>query len=240
MIRAIIGALIGLMMTGCSHSAGGVDIWDAVEQNDGFAIRKFKTAGGDVNVLGWDGSTPLWTALEHKKRYSYEALLDCGADPNVIMRGKRVVTHWAAMEEDPWWLRLALEHGAKPNLVNIGYGRPMEGPPLEAAISKGTIESVKLLLEYGAHINKPFSDGPHPSYPLAVAAQSTKFDIVLYLLEQGADYEKAESALGESFLEHFRKQYENRDEWYNLRDDRTKIDEIYAYLKAKGVKFGEG
>jgi ankyrin repeat protein len=125
MLRAFVGTLMALAVVGCSHRAGGVDIWEAVEHNDVAAIKKFKAAGGDVNVRSWGGSTALWLALEGKKRYSYEALLERGADPNVIMSGKRVVTHWAALEEEPWWLRVALEHGADPNPVNVGRGRPL-------------------------------------------------------------------------------------------------------------------
>jgi hypothetical protein len=134
MLRAIVGTLIGLSVTGCGHTSGGVDIWQALEQDDAAAIRKYQASDGNLNVRSWGGSTPLWTALEGEKRVSYEALLECGTDPNIIMRGRRVVTHWAAIEKDPWWLRLALEHGADPNLVNVGHGRPSERPPLSFAI----------------------------------------------------------------------------------------------------------
>jgi len=236
MHRTIAGMLLGLTIMGCSHISGGVDVWEAVERNDGVAIRKYKDSGGDVNVLGWDGSTPLWTALEHKKRYSYEALLECGADPNIIMRGKRVVTHWAAMEEDSWWLRLALEHGADPNLVNVGRGRPLEVSPLEAAISsKGNLENVELLVERGADINKP---DKYNRYPLASAASQTNFNVVLYLLDQGADYKIAECG-GIKFLEDIRDKYENKDVWYRLPEDRERLAEIYSWLKSRGVDFGQ-
>lgn len=234
MLRAIVGALIGLTMTGCGHTAGGVDIWEAVEQNDGAAIRKFKAAGGDVNVLGWDGSTPLWTALQEKKRNSFETLLNCGANPNVIMSGKRVVTHWAATKDDPWWLRLVLEHGADPNLINVGHGRPFEGPPLRFAIGlRGSLESVKLLLAHGAKIDIPLYDN---CYPLASAFSQNKWDIVLYLLDQGADYNLAEC--GDTFLKHFHDLYQHKHVFL-IKKDRDGLDKIHAWLKARGVEFGE-
>ena len=235
MLRAVVGSLIGLTMMGCGYNAGGINIWEAVEQNDAAAITQFQAAGGDVNVLGPGGSTPLWTALERKKRYSYEALLQCGADPNVLMSGKRVVTHWATLEEDPWWLRLALEHGADPNLVNVGHGRPDEGPPLSYAISyHGSLESVILLVEHGADFNDPFI---YNSYPLADALSQAKFDVVLYLLDRGADYELAECQ-GIKFLENFKTKYENKNKWYLLEEDRAKLDEIHAWLEGNGVDLG--
>ena len=236
MLRAIVGSLIGLTMMGCGYNAGGVNIWEAVEQDDATAIEQFQAAEGDVNVLGPGGSTPLWTALDQKNRYSYEALLQCGADPNVIMSGKRVVTHWAAFEEDPWWLRLALEHGADPNLVNVGRGQPSEGPPLKFAIdSEGSLESVRLLVEHGADINEPFI---YDNYPLADALSRTDFDVVLYLLDRGADCELAECR-GIKFLDNFKSKYKNRNKWYLLEEDRAKLDEIHAWLKGNGVELDE-
>jgi len=239
MLRTIVGILLGLTIMGCSHIAGGVDVWEAVERNDGAAIRKFKAAGGDVNLLGWDGSTPLWTALERKKRYSYEALLECGADPNIILSGKRVVTHWAAIEEDPWWLRLALEHGADPNLVNVGRGRPNEGPPLSFAISlRGTLENVKLLVEHGADINKPLPCGLDKCHPLKSALSQNQLDVVLYLLNQGANYKAAECP-GITFLEGVRDKHKDRDRWRKIPEEYEKLDEIYSWLKSRGVDFGQ-
>lgn len=236
MLRAIVGTLIGLSVTGCGRTSGGVDIWQAVEQDDVDAIRNYQVSGGNLNVRSWGGSTPLWTALEGKNRSSYEVLLECGADPNVIMSGGRVVMHWAAIEQDPWWLRLALEHGADLNPVNVGRGRPFEGTPMSFAISdKGTLENVKLLVEHGADINKPLR---HNCYPLASALSQNKWDVVLYLLDRGADYARAEC--GEQFLKHFRELYEMRHQGvFRLKEDRDKLDEIHAWLKAKGVDLGQ-
>lgn len=239
MFRSAWSKIVGLslMITGCGNTAGGVDIWEAVEQNDGAAVQKFIAAGGDANVQSMDGSTPLWVALTEKKRDSYEALLKYGADPNVIMSDKRVVTHWAATEQDPWWLRLALEHGADPNLVNVGSGRPSEGTPLHFAISKASLgdfkflENIKLLVEHGADIDKP---DHYDCYPLAQAASQNNFEIVLYLLEEGADYQLAERQ-GISFLSDVRIKVQNRNKWFRLEGDRKELDTVRAWLEARGV-----
>lgn len=238
--------LCGLLMTmtGCGHAAGGVDIWDAVARGDAPAIQRFASAGGDLNVRGSGGSTPLWLALKEKNRESYDALLKYGADPNVIMSGKRVVTHWAAIEEDSWWLRLALEHGADPNLVNVGRGRPSEGSPLKFALSKKSMlipkdgrffDNIKLLVEHGADIDKP---DPYNCYPLAQAAGD--FETVLYLLEAGADYKRAECE-GISFLKYIRQFGESREKEefpLNREVDRKKFDAVGAWLEKHGVDVG--
>ena len=256
MFRSTLAMLLGLSltMTGCGQ-AGGVDIWDAVARGDGMAIQRFASAGGDLNVRGSGGSTPLWVALKEKNRDSYEALLKYGADPNVIMSGRRVVTHWAAIEEDPWWLRLALEHGADPNLVNVGRGLPSEGTPLQFALGKRSmifpkdarfLDNVKLLVEHGADIDKPWPPSPRespngpivPSYPLARAAYD--FEAVLYLLEAGADYKLAEDG-GISFLAFIRQAGEQREKEefpFKHEADRKKFDAVRAWLEERGVDVG--
>lgn len=238
MLRTIAPPLLILIVAataGCSR-AGGVDIWEAIASDNAAAIAKYAEAGGDLDIKGWGGGTALWEALQQEKPNSYEALLKHGASPNVLMRGKRVITHWAAMKEDPRWLRLALEHGADPNLVNTGRGRPLEGHPLRFAISNGTLETVKLLVEHGADINKPFI---YDSYPLASAGAQTKFDIVLYFLDQGADY-KIAKCQGIPFLDQFRVHYENKEEWFILKEDRDKIDEIHSWFETRGIDIGAG
>lgn len=221
-----LGLLVVLFaITGCGGSAGGVDIFDAVERDDVAAIKTFLDAGGDLNVQNFDDSTPLWVALTKKNLAAYEALLKYGADPNIIMSGKRVVTHWAAWEEDSTWLRLALEHGADPNLVNVGSGRPSEGPPLKMAIGV-SLENVKLLVEHGADINKPDRFG---CTPLARAAETNYFDVVLYLLDQGADYNRSKCS-GIAFLTIISQKREFDGKFWRREDIRAQLDAIQAWL----------
>lgn len=61
MFRPTLAMLLGVSLTmmGCGQSAGGVDICAAVARGDGMAIQRFATAGGDLNVRGSGGSTPL-------------------------------------------------------------------------------------------------------------------------------------------------------------------------------------
>ncbi len=263
-LRMVLVAIttLSLAVTGCGHTAGGVDIWDAVARGDAMAIQRFAAAGGDLNVRGSGGSTPLWLALKEKNRDSYEALLKYGADPNVIMSGRRVVTHWAALEEDPWWLRLALEHGADPNLINVGRGRPNERTPLHFALSKRSglsledairgdtkfLDNVKLLVEHGADIDKPWPPSPRaspngslaPTYPLAQAAAYNDFESVLYLLEAGADYKLAEHG-GISFLADIRqkgKWREKEELLFRHEVYRKNFDAVRTWLEERGVDVG--
>ncbi|QDU42480.1 Ankyrin repeats (3 copies) [Symmachiella dynata] len=213
--------LVNVFMIGCGGSAGGVNIWDAVEQNDAAAIKTYSNAGGDLDIRNFGGETPLFLALSSKHFESYKALLKCGADPNFIMSKQRVVTHWAAIEDDPKWLKLALEHEADPNLVNIGSGSPFEGTPFHFAITNSHIDNIKLLIQYGADINKPdHLDCP----PVTVATLQNDYEVVLLLLESGADYQNALCG-GRPFQEIM-------DERYLIKNKYFERPEVQQQLKA--------
>lgn len=179
--------LILMLASGCGNRADGVDIWTAVKNDDAAAVAKYAAAGGDVNVRARDGSYPLFAALEGEKRAAYAKLLELGADPNIIFGGKlgRVVTNYAAAKSDPYWIRLALKHGGNPNLVNTGASELRLASALEFAIHQGSLEGIKSLVESGADISIPDQYG---ETPLADAFGETRWDVVIYLLDSGADY----------------------------------------------------
>lgn len=76
------------------------------------------------------------------------------------------------------WVRYCLEHGADPNKDLIEEYRT----PLAAAAGNGNVEMVQLLLDYGAVIKG--------SGAIVVAAEEGHGDIVLLLLENGADIDE--------------------------------------------------
>lgn len=214
------------MAIGCGSSAGGVDIFDAVERDDAADIETFVKAGGDVNVLNFSGSTPLWEALSEEKHARYKALLAHGADPNVIMKGQRVVTHWAAAKPESTWLQLALEHGADPNLINSGPSQSRKGSPLHFAIGIHDLENIKLLAKHGADVDTPdYLD----CSPLTRAALQNDFEVVLYLLNHGADYERARCG-GRSFRDIFEERRGFDGKFFEREDIRAQLDAIQAWL----------
>lgn len=98
-------------------------------------------------------------------------------------------------------------------------------------------------MEHGADIDKAgpawpgeSPNGPIvPSYPLA--EYSYDFEAVLYLLEAGADYKRAEWG-GISFLERIRQAGEQREKKeYPFRNkvDRQKFDAVRAWLEEHDV-----
>lgn len=143
----------------------------AAETGDVATIDVLVKEGVDVNSRGRANVTPLLHCLWRKNKAGYAALLHHRADPNVCTRLGSAVVHEAAEEPDPFWLRLALEHGANPNLINTGHPYFPNQTPLYYAIAafslgqggslpmSGRIESVRLLIGAGADLNHKDASG---------------------------------------------------------------------------------
>ena len=181
------GVCLTLALISCRGTTGFVNIWGAVEADDPVLIEKYAKAGGDLNIVGFNGWTPLYQALYDHKGRAYEKLLELGADPNFVMEGGRVVTNMAANERGMFWLEKALEHGGDPNLLVPNTTSRFKGRPLLYAMQGMyyTFAMVRLLVEHGADINLTESDGRNY---LDIALARAKLDAVLYFLDQGAEY----------------------------------------------------
>jgi ankyrin repeat protein len=167
-----------------------------------------------VNVEGDEGSTPLFFAAESGKANVVEYLLNNGADANIPDAGKRVPLHVAAQAGDLESVKLLLPkttdginvkenydytplffaaESGKANVVEylLNNGADANIPdagkrvPLHVAAQTGDMESVKLLLpKTTGGINFKGNDN---YTPLFFAAESSKANVVKYLLDNGAD-----------------------------------------------------
>lgn len=106
-----------------------------------------------ANAFGDDGFHPVGLALFFGQLEAARLLLDCGADVNALSTNERIQTagiHAAAAaagdEARRYELvKLALEHGADPNLEQGGGFRA-----IDAARQNGDSRVEQLLLEHGA------------------------------------------------------------------------------------------
>lgn len=204
----IIVVVLLLLLCGCDR---GVDValMGAVLRQDVPAIQAALQKGAEMNTEV-SRRTPLRAALEDEKLESYSYLLQHGADPDQICSDGHVVTSLAAYKKDPVWLKLALEAGADPNIMNQAKGLS-RGTPLYFAIIGGYVINVDLLLTAGTDVNLPCDyQGRHP---ITIACRSLEFETLLLLLSKEADYNAPMMIEGESFLDY-------------MRDTRP---ELYAY-----------
>ena len=212
-----------------------VNIWAAVEREDLDAIQRYVDRGGNLDMgSSFWGTTPLFYALKLHKKESYRKLLDVGADPSTLCRGGNVVMHFAAYEKDSDWLRLALDAGGNPSLLNRrGYGW-IDTVPLVFAISAGSLDNVKLLCERGADIN---AVDLNDRTPLAWACATAHFDIVYYLLEKGADY-NVPTRLDHTFVWSLRNA--KPELYHNFPNDTEKwCRDMHAWMIAHGADPGK-
>lgn len=148
----------------------------AAGRGDTDLVRQLVRGGTDVNGRGVQNTTPLVWAMQNPS--GFEELLELGADPNVVFGEGVTVIHWAAKFGNLRLLSAALAHGGNPN---IAAGPNGDTPLHSAAMANGS--AFEELLRAGASIDALDEGGNSPAM---VAAQLTRYDLVLLLLERGA------------------------------------------------------
>ena len=146
------------------------------------------------------GGTLLMIAVRTNKLRSVKALLQLGANPNepndtLRNLGRNAVLFASEFNEpSPKILQLLLDYGGNPNSTecgrkedNLGNWIPARDFALNAAVFTG-FEKVKILVEAGADVNLETSATDVGAMYAAFAHQ--RMDILLYLLEHGADYHR--------------------------------------------------
>ncbi len=170
----------------------------AVRDEDTSAIRKI-VIEEKINIDFQEprfGKTLLMLTVSNHHFNSCKILLQLGADPNKPDKynGSSAMIDAAKVIEDGEnirFLKLLLAHKGNPNYIEIGPGQ--EGnttrkTPLIASLieSSSSLLKVKVLVEAGADINYKNEYG---QTVLREAVLQNNYEVVLYLLEKGADYQ---------------------------------------------------
>ncbi len=139
--------------------------------------------GVNVNGKGKYGITPLFSAWQARNIAGFQELLNHGANPNNVWTVGDTLMDLLAGSDDPNFLKLALEHGGDPNLMEPETGRT---PLLASVIFTNGRGNIPLLIEAGAGLDY---QTPHmEETAMMIAAGLGQFKIVHELLEAGADY----------------------------------------------------
>lgn len=133
------------------------ELLDAIQRDDAAAIKKLIAQGEDPNVVIMGTPTPvLWEAAQKNKPKAARALIESGAD--VMFKFKNTngsVLHQAAFYGGRELLTVLLDAGAKKYVNDIGGGYT----PAMMAASIVNLEALKVLMAYGADLNKKDKDG---------------------------------------------------------------------------------
>ena len=148
--------------------------------------------GADVNMKNSTGSTPLHNVAENGHTNIFQSLIDLGGDINIVNKANRTVFHVAALNGHLDIVKLLIAKGASPNekgykMLTPLHEAAMKGhvqivkyllenganvnsididgdTPLHLAVRNDnlSIETTKVLLDYGADFKKKNKDHKSP------------------------------------------------------------------------------
>jgi ankyrin repeat protein len=171
----------------------------AIEANDLAEMDRLVKAGAEVNAQGKDKMTPLLWAFPDNRLPRFQWLLEHGANPNVIVESDfgtkgnisagESVTHMACETHFAGYFDAVFDHGGDPNLRQTGASGRGATPLFSVILAGGRnrAEKVKRLIAAGADMNA-LSGGSTP--PMKAAGWFKQNDLVLIMLEAGADFRK--------------------------------------------------
>lgn len=175
------------------------------------------------------GETLLMLAIWNDDYKSFITLLESNADVNIYDKydGTSAIILTCQNKLGVKYVQKLLEYGANPNDIEVGERRKgnfTRYTPLRGAAETGDIESVKLLILYGATIN--FYD-EYGSCALGKSLLRGYYDVSLLLLEHGADYTKplAKGVDGPLYIIDL------------LRGDLTELNTTKHFYKEKVIEF---
>ena len=184
-----------------ANDLGATPLWNA-SQNGSFAmVRRLLEAGANPNAALLSGETPVMVAARSGYPEVVEQLLRKGGNPNAHGTRGQTALMWAVSQKHPAVVKVLLAHGVDLKAQSDVWGEVMAVPPhgylpynlkiphggetaLMFAARVGDLDSARLLVAAGANVNDADAWGVSAT---TLAAHSGFTDLVLFLLEKGAD-----------------------------------------------------
>jgi len=180
---------------------GVTPLWPASENGSSAMVRRLLEAGANPNLALVAGETPLMVAARSGYPEVVEMLLAKGANPNAHGTRGQTALMWAVSQQHPEVVKALLAHHADLNLRSDMWTDVMAVPPhgylpynkavphggetaLMFAARVGDLASAKLLVAAGANVKDADAWGVSAT---TLAAHSGFTDLVLFLLDKGAD-----------------------------------------------------
>jgi ankyrin len=190
-----------------ANDLGATPLWAACENGSAAMVRKLLAAGADPNLALLSGETPLMIAARTGNPEVVKQLLGRGADVNAKEREHgQTVLMWAVAQQHAGVVEALLAHRADVSarsrvwtevvkttleaynpdyIVEIKQGGYT---PLLFAARVGDLASATLLVAAGADVN---DTAPFGTSATVVAAHSGHGEVAAFLLEKGADPNRA-------------------------------------------------
>jgi ankyrin repeat protein len=185
---------------------GVTPLWTASQNGSEAMVHRLLTAGADPNLALIAGETSLMVAARSGSVPVVEQLIAKGANPNAHGSRGQTALMWAVSQKHSEVVKVLLAHGADLKTKSDSWSQMMAVPPhgypgynkmiptggetaLMFAARVGDLESAKLLVAAGADVNDADAWGVSAT---SLAAHSGFTDVVLFLLDKGADPNRAE------------------------------------------------
>lgn len=139
------------------------------------------------------GNTLLNLSVYNDNFKGFKELLKLGANPNItdsMHCSSPLITACESFDDKTKYVEELIKYKADINYVECNDGKQEQKTNRTALIlasHRGNLGIVQLLIENGAKINYT---NPNDEDALSLATLSTNYDIVLYLLQHGADCRK--------------------------------------------------
>jgi len=166
-----------------------VELIRAIEKGDENKARALIEQGLSLNVHGEEGITPLFWLMTQKNKAAMRLAIKLGADPDFADPNGDSPVVFAAGANDDELLLILLEGGNANAVDSDGL------PAIFAAVAEERIEQIKMLMRFGADINLTDRSNRNSA---VYGADLNRYEMVHYLIEQGADYDLRDS--GESSI----------------------------------------
>ena len=171
-----------------NRTYGGEPLHHAIRCNNINVAKMLILRGADVNKKEFSVLTPLYYAL----RADDEVMVSMLLNNNVSARGifddpgsRKYYFQYVCEYSNPKIVKLFLSKGCTANdfFILSEYNCERKSRPLHAAIMKGKIETVKILLNCGADVNQKNLLGETPLY---LACMEGLIDIAVILLKNNS------------------------------------------------------
>jgi ankyrin repeat protein len=160
------------------RASGGTALYDAIANRNIPIAHRLIKAGADPNLSPPDSATPLIRAVRQGDLETVTLLLDHGADLTAEYDGGVTALRASIFLDDLDIARLLLERGAPIDQARHTW------TPLNSAAWDDLPHAARLLLEYGADIERPAGLG---QTPLITAARKGHREFADILLAHGAN-----------------------------------------------------
>lgn len=172
-----------------------IEFCNAAEKGDIVKMDELLKKGVGINTEGKSGITPFLWLLKYSKikdekimKKSFNYFVDKKANPLKLYHWKGnayyTVLHFVSTLKDSYYLKTLLKSGV---IKNIDFELPenSDPTPLLQAYLSDRFENFKILLDYGADMNK---ETGIDDTPITVVAGNFGWRFAYELLQRGADY----------------------------------------------------